>query len=55
MPPYQPQMPTGLPPPFSDSVFEARQPTLQLIYDTAPTVVRDGVESGVRAAMRSTS
>ena len=25
------------------------------LYDTAPTVVRDGVESGVRAAMRSTS
>ena len=36
MTPYQPSVPTGLPPPFSESVFEARQPTLQLIYDTAP-------------------
>ena len=36
MTPYQPAVQTGLPPPFSEFVFEARQPTLQLIYDTAP-------------------
>src|SRR6187399_379664 len=32
---YQPSITTGLPPPFSPEVF-AQQPTLQLIYDTAP-------------------
>jgi hypothetical protein len=36
MRPYQPLIETGAPPPFSDAVFDARQPTLQLIYDTAP-------------------
>ena len=36
MRPYQPSTATGAPPPFSDAVFDARQPTLQLIYDTAP-------------------
>ena len=36
MRPYQPTIATGAPPPFSDAVFDARQPTLQLIYDTAP-------------------
>ena len=33
---YQPSIATGVPPTFSDAVFDARQPTLQLIYDTAP-------------------
>src|SRR4029453_17170436 len=36
MTPHQPSIPIGLPLSFSESVFEARQPTLQLIYDTAP-------------------
>ena len=36
MTPHQPSIPTGLPLSFSESVFETRQPTLQLIYDTAP-------------------
>ena len=36
MRPYQPSIATGAPPPFSDAVFDAQQPTLQLIYDTAP-------------------
>ena len=36
MSPYQPTLSTGLPPPFSEAVFDAQQPTLQLIYDTAP-------------------
>ena len=36
MRPYQPSTATGALPPFSDAVFDARQPTLQLIYDTAP-------------------
>ena len=36
MRPYQPSIATGAPPPFSDAVFDARQPTLQLIYETAP-------------------
>ena len=36
MTPYQPSIATGVPPRFSDEVFDARQPTLQLIYDTAP-------------------
>ena len=36
MRPQPPSIATGLPPPFSDAVFDARQPTLQLIYDTAP-------------------
>jgi PAS domain S-box-containing protein len=36
MTPYQPSIATGVPPAFSDAVFDARQPTLQLIYDTAP-------------------
>src|SRR6478736_52343 len=31
-----PVIATGLPPAFSDAVFDVRQPTLQLIYDTAP-------------------
>jgi PAS domain S-box-containing protein len=34
MSPYQTS--TGVPPQFSDAMFDARQPTLQLIYDTAP-------------------
>src|SRR5262245_33949885 len=34
MRPYQTS--TGVPPQFSDAMFDARQPTLQLIYDTAP-------------------
>jgi PAS domain S-box-containing protein len=34
MRPYQTS--TGVPPHFSDAMFDARQPTLQLIYDTAP-------------------
>ena len=36
MTPHQPSIPTGLPPSFSESVFDPQQPTLQLIYDTAP-------------------
>ena len=36
MSPYQPTIATGLPPPFSEAVFDPQQPTLQLIYDTAP-------------------
>jgi len=36
MRPYQPSTATGALPPFSDAVFDARQPTPQLIYDTAP-------------------
>src|SRR4029450_3471939 len=36
MPPHHPSIPIGLPLSFSESVFEARQPELQLIYDTAP-------------------
>src|SRR6478609_3563771 len=31
-----PAIATGLPPSFSDAVFDPQQPTLQLIYDTAP-------------------
>src|SRR5262245_17647020 len=34
MRPYQTS--TGMPPQFSDAMFDPRQPTLQLIYDTAP-------------------
>src|SRR4029078_7862464 len=33
---YQPSIATGVPRRFSDEVFDVRQPTLQLIYDTAP-------------------
>ncbi|MEH2547878.1 PAS domain S-box-containing protein [Bradyrhizobium sp. AZCC 2262] len=36
MTPYQSPIATGVPPRFSDEVFDPRQPTLQLIYDTAP-------------------
>jgi len=36
MTPYQRSIATGVPPRFSDEVFDPRQPTLQLIYDTAP-------------------
>src|SRR6187549_3925928 len=36
MTPYQPSIATGVPRRFSDEVFDVRQPTLQLIYDTAP-------------------
>ena len=36
MTPYQSTITTGVPPRFSDEVFDPRQPTLQLIYDTAP-------------------
>jgi PAS domain S-box-containing protein len=36
MTPYQPTIATGLPPAYSEAVFDAQQPTLQLIYDTAP-------------------
>ena len=36
MTPYRAPIATGVPPRFSDEVFDARQPTLQLIYDTAP-------------------
>jgi PAS domain S-box-containing protein len=36
MRPQQPSIATGLPLPFSDAVFDTRQPSLQLIYDTAP-------------------
>src|ERR1700754_2670597 len=35
MTPSQPSIARGLPPPFSSAAF-AQQPTLQLIYDTAP-------------------
>ena len=35
MRPYQPSIATGAPPPLSDAVSE-QQPTLQLIYETAP-------------------
>jgi len=33
---YQPSIAGGMPPSFSEDVFAAQQPTLQLIYDTAP-------------------
>jgi PAS domain S-box-containing protein len=33
---FPPSITTGLPPPFTDAVFDPQQPTLQLIYDTAP-------------------
>src|SRR5436190_4735582 len=33
---YQPSIAGGLAPSFSEDVFAAQQPTLQLIYDTAP-------------------
>jgi PAS domain S-box-containing protein len=33
---YQPSLAGGPPPQFSEAVFAAQQPTLQLIYDTAP-------------------
>jgi PAS domain S-box-containing protein len=36
MKPHAPSITTGLPPPFSEAVFSTQQPTLQLIYDTAP-------------------
>jgi PAS domain S-box-containing protein len=36
MSPYQPTIATGLPAAFSEAVFDPQQPTLQLIYDTAP-------------------
>jgi PAS domain S-box-containing protein len=36
MTPYQSTITTGVPPRFSDEVFDPRQPTLQLIYDAAP-------------------
>src|SRR3982074_2345481 len=36
MTPYQPPVTAGLPPSFSETVFDPQQPTLQLIYDTAP-------------------
>src|SRR6476469_2428078 len=36
MTPYQSTLSTVLPPPFSEAVFDPQQPTLQLIYDTAP-------------------
>lgn len=36
MTPHQPSIATDVPRRFSDEVFDARQPTLQLIYDTAP-------------------
>src|SRR5258705_6822979 len=36
MTPYQPSLAGGLPPPFSEEAVFAQQPTLQLIYDTAP-------------------
>src|SRR3954466_3845800 len=35
MTPHQSSILTGVPPPFSDAVFDPQQPTLQLIYDTA--------------------
>jgi len=36
MTPSQSSITTGVPPRFSDEVFDPRQPTLQLIYDAAP-------------------
>jgi PAS domain S-box-containing protein len=36
MTPYQPSVAGGMPPSFSETVFDPQQPTLQLIYDTAP-------------------
>src|SRR4051812_2332907 len=36
MTPHQSSIATGVPPRFSDEVFDPRQPTLQLIYDAAP-------------------
>src|SRR5882757_3964979 len=36
MTPYPPPVTAGLPPSFSETVFDPQQPTLQLIYDTAP-------------------
>src|SRR6478735_11502191 len=36
MTPYQSSITTGVPPRFSDEVFDPQQPTLQLIYETAP-------------------
>ena len=33
---YPASISTGLPPSFSEAVFDPQQPTLQLIYDTAP-------------------
>jgi PAS domain S-box-containing protein len=36
MTPYRSPIATGVPPRFSEEVFDVRQPTLQLIYDTAP-------------------
>jgi len=36
MTPYRSSITAGVPPRFSDEVFDPRQPTLQLIYDTAP-------------------
>ena len=36
MTPYQSTITTGVPPRFSDEVFDPRQPTLHLIYDAAP-------------------
>ena len=36
MTPSQPSVTTGLPPSFSEAAFDPQQPTLQLIYDTAP-------------------
>src|SRR6185312_7801374 len=36
MTPYQSPITTGVPPRFSDEVFDPRQPALQLIYDAAP-------------------
>src|SRR6267154_2907973 len=36
MTPYQPSIAAGLQPSFSEAAFDPQQPTLQLIYDTAP-------------------
>src|SRR6266446_2874565 len=36
MTPYLPSIAGGLPPSFSEAAFDPQQPTLQLIYDTAP-------------------
>src|SRR5437899_6138522 len=36
MTPYQPSIAGGLQPSFSEAAFDPQQPTLQLIYDTAP-------------------
>src|SRR6187399_1579270 len=33
---YQPSIAGGMPPSFSEDVFAAQQPALQLVYDTAP-------------------